>query len=77
MRVAVRWLGWSALALLGLFVLLQAWYALHIWWWRDHPPGQTAFMAMRLSELRTRDPPVQLQYTWVPYERISTNLKRR
>ena len=33
-------------------------------------------MALRLSELREKDPQARLQYTWVPYERISVNLKR-
>jgi monofunctional glycosyltransferase len=75
-RQAVRSLGLGALALLGVFVLLQAWYAAHIWWWRDHPPAETAFMAMRLGELRERNPQARVQYTWVPYERISVNLKR-
>jgi monofunctional glycosyltransferase len=72
--------GWwisRALALLLLaFVLLQAWFAAMIVWYRYEPPHQTAFMAERMGELRARDPKAVLQYHWVPYERISTNLKR-
>src|SRR4030081_1007430 len=76
MRVALRCIMWAiAAALLG-FVLLQLWYLGHIWWWRDHPPRETAFMAQRQDELRARNPQARLQYTWVPYERISVNLKR-
>jgi monofunctional biosynthetic peptidoglycan transglycosylase len=75
-RKALRWVLWTLLVLLGAFMLLQGWYAAHIWWWRDHAPSQTAFMAMRLSELRERNAQAQLQYTWTPYERISVHLKR-
>ncbi len=76
MRSAVRWMVIAfALALLA-FVCLQLWYLAHIWWWRDHAPRETAFMALRLSELREKDPQARLQYTWVPYDRISVNLKR-
>jgi monofunctional biosynthetic peptidoglycan transglycosylase len=76
MRSAARWVVIAfALALLA-FVCLQLWYLAHIWWWRDHPPRETAFMALRLSELREKDPQARLQYTWVPYDRISVNLKR-
>ena len=71
------WWIWRALALLLLaFVLLQAWFAAMIVWYRYEPPRQTAFMAERMGELRARDPKAVLQYRWVPYERISTNLKR-
>ena len=76
MRHVVRWLLWALALLLAAFVLLQAWYAVHIWWWREHPPRETAFMAMRLSELRERRPDARLAYQWVPYERISVELKR-
>ncbi len=76
MRKAGRWLLWIALAIFAFLVLLQTWYAAHIWWWRDHPPAETAFMAMRLSELQVKNPRAKLQYVWVPYERISSNLKR-
>jgi monofunctional biosynthetic peptidoglycan transglycosylase len=57
-------------------VLLQAWFAAMIVWYRYQPPARTAFMAERLAELRARDPKATLQYRWVPYERISPNLKR-
>ena len=73
MRKLGRWLLWTIFA---IFALLQAWYAMHIWWWRDHPPRETAFMAMRLSELQAKRPQARLQYVWVPYERISINLKK-
>lgn len=76
MRSGLRRVMWVMLALLGAFLLLQAWYAVHIWWWRDHAPRETAFMAMRLDEIRETRPRARLQYTWVPYERISAHLKR-
>src|SRR5260221_6718234 len=33
-------------------------------------------MPDRLEELRRRDPQARLEHTWVPYDRISANLKR-
>ena len=72
----VRWLLWAVSAALLAFVALQLWYLAHIWWWRDHPPRETAFMAQRLNELRERNPQARLQYVWVPYDRISVHLKR-
>jgi len=75
-RIALRWVLWTAAAALVVFVGLQLWYFAHIWWWRDHAPRETAFMAQRLHELRERNPQAQLQYVWVPYNRISVNLKR-
>lgn len=76
MRIALRWVLWTVAAALVVFVGLQLWYFAHIWWWRDHAPRETAFMAQRLHELRERNPQAQLQYVWVPYNRISVNLKR-
>ena len=76
MRTTVRWLLWAVSAALLAFIALQLWYLAHIWWWRDHPPRETAFMAQRLHELRERNPQARLQYVWVPYDRISVHLKR-
>ncbi len=72
----LRWLAWP-LGLIALaLVLLHLWFAAHIYWWRDHPVGETAFMAYRLDALRSKNPKATLRYQWVPYERISNNLKR-
>ena len=71
-RFALRALA----ALAVLFVLVQAWFAAHVLWYRWQPPGETAFMAQRLAELREKDPKATIRFQWVPYERISTHLKR-
>ena len=76
MRKLARWLLWTTVAAVASIALLQAWYAAHIWWWRDHPPRETTFMAMRLTELQAKRPQARLKYVWVPYERISVNLKK-
>jgi len=76
MRVVIRWVVWVVALATVAFIGLQLWYFGHIWWWRDHAPRETAFMAQRLQELREHNPQVQLQYVWVPYNRISVNLKR-
>lgn len=76
MRVLGRWLLWALVLAVGALALLQGWYALHIGWWRDHPPRETAFMAMREAELTQRGKQPHLAYLWVPYERISPALKR-
>src|SRR5947208_2644338 len=76
MRVVIRSVLWVVAAAVLAVVGLQLWYFAHIWWWRDHAPRETVFMAQRLHELRERNPQAQLQYIWVPYHRISVNLKR-
>jgi monofunctional biosynthetic peptidoglycan transglycosylase len=63
-------------ALVAIAVLWPAWIALQIGWYRYQPPRETAFMAQRLDEMRARTPNAALQYRWVPYARISVQLKR-
>jgi monofunctional glycosyltransferase len=75
-RGAMRWLLGLAVALAAAVVALNLWFAAHIYWWRDHPVGETSFMAWRMDELRAKDPQAQLKYNWVAYDRISGNLKR-
>lgn len=75
-----RWLGrWFSRLLFGalaLVLLYQIWLlgCVLVWKWVD--PGMTRFMAIRLSELHDKNPNAQLQYQWVPYNRISPHLKR-
>ena len=73
---AGRWVARLIVALLALFVLVQAWFAAQVLWVRWQPPRETAFMAQRLAELREKDPKATIKFQWVPYERISTHLKR-
>ena len=73
---AGRWVARLIVALLALFVLVQAWFAAQVLWVRWQPPRETAFMAQRLAELREKDPKATIKFQWVPYARISTNLKR-
>lgn len=61
---------------LAVVLLIQLWYFLHIWWWVDHNPTSTAFMRTQLERLQEKDPKIRLQHKWVPYNRISNNLKR-
>jgi len=69
-------LAWLAGAVAAAIVGLHLWYAAHILWWRDHPVGETSFMAYRMDEVRIRSPKAKLRYQWVPYDSISGNLKR-
>ena len=55
---------------------LQCWFYAHVLWWRAYQPASSAFMEARLEWLRETDPGATLRHQWVPYERISANLKR-
>jgi monofunctional biosynthetic peptidoglycan transglycosylase len=63
-------------ALVLAFVLAQIWYFGNILHLSHYDPGSTAFMESRLEALRAKNPGVKLRHTWVPYERISAQLKR-
>lgn len=71
-----RWL-WRGIALFVAVVLLyQLWIFMHIWWWVGHNPSTSAFMEQRLEVLQNKNPSAELRHQWVPYSRISNNLKR-
>jgi len=65
-----------ALAAVAALVLYEGAIFARILWWRTHNPPDTAFMRARLDELRKKDPRATLTQAWVPYERISPQLKR-
>lgn len=76
MTGAARWLlRGTAIALLVL-VAWHAWIFARVIWWSWANPGETSFMALRLDELREKEPNARLRQQWVPYERISIHLKR-
>ncbi|MGH8638379.1 MAG: monofunctional biosynthetic peptidoglycan transglycosylase [Burkholderiales bacterium] len=63
-------------ALLGIVLVYELWVFGHVWWWVEHNPDTTAFMQQHLERLREKNPKAELRHRWVPYERISTHLKR-
>lgn len=76
MKKFLRFAGWLVLGLAGIFLAIQLSFLARVWWWTDHNPGTTAFMEASLERLRVKNPRVKLRQAWVPYDRISPNLKR-
>lgn len=78
--MAMRWPGrlLSRLVAIGLILALlwHVWVAACLLWWRWMPPGETAFMALRVEQMREQGRPPRIDYRWVDYERIAPHLKR-
>jgi monofunctional biosynthetic peptidoglycan transglycosylase len=73
---ARRALYLTLVAVCAIALLWIAWIAAHVGWYRFQPPRETAFMAQRMEEARAKNPKLVMQYRWVPYARISPQLKR-
>lgn len=76
MKRVLRCLTWLAVAAAAIFLAVQLSFLARVWWWKDHNPQTTAFMEASLERMRANKPGAELRRTWVPYERISTHLKR-
>ncbi|MDB5762748.1 MAG: mtgA [Herminiimonas sp.] len=61
---------------IAIVMTVQLYFFLQIWWWVDHNPDSTSFMRRQLAVIQEKNPNAKLQYKWVPYNRISNNLKR-
>ena len=59
-----------------LLIAWHLWLFAHVLWWNWYAPGETSFMALRLDELREKNPQAKLTYQWMPYAKISSHLKR-
>jgi monofunctional biosynthetic peptidoglycan transglycosylase len=76
MKKLRRFLLRVALTVVAALLLYEGAIFTRILWWRTHNPSDTAFMRARLDELREKDPRATLTQIWVPYGRISLQLKR-
>ncbi|MBY0267921.1 MAG: monofunctional biosynthetic peptidoglycan transglycosylase [Burkholderiales bacterium] len=76
MRLILRGTAYLLLLALGLLVLIQFWFLVHIGYWISNNPESTAFMRARLEILQEDNPKARLRQQWVPYNRISGHLKR-
>ena len=72
----LRWAWRGVTILFALLVLYQVWLFAHICWWVKFNPSSSAFMDTRLELMQNKNPDASLQHQWVPYSRISDNLKR-
>jgi monofunctional biosynthetic peptidoglycan transglycosylase len=72
----VRWVGRAALLAIGVVLAVQVWYLGWVAYWKWENPEQTAFMERDLERMREKNPQAALRHQWVPYARISGNLKR-
>jgi monofunctional biosynthetic peptidoglycan transglycosylase len=71
-----RFAAWTIAALAGALIAYELSFLARVWWWKDHNPQGTAFMQAQLERLREKKPEAKLKHQWVPYEKISGNLKR-
>ena len=75
--VLTRHFFWRlVLVIVGLVLCYQLWLVGHVLWWVQHNPSTSAFMDARLDVMQDKDPDAELHHKWVPYEKISKNLKR-
>jgi monofunctional biosynthetic peptidoglycan transglycosylase len=71
-----RWVKGIFILPILLLVAVQLYFFLQIWWWVDHNPSMTSFMRQQQAALQEKNPKANIQQLWVPYNRISNNLKR-
>lgn len=76
MAPAPRWLKRLLAACLLVLLAWQGWYVGWVLWWKWVDPGTTSFQRQRLAELREKNPQAELKKQWLPYARISQQLKR-
>ena len=75
-RTAWKVFCYSLGALVIAVAAVQVWFYAHVLWWRVYEPASTAFMEARIERLREKDAKAKLAHRWVPYERVSAQLKR-
>jgi monofunctional glycosyltransferase len=71
-----RWLAYAASVVVVAWFAMQAYYFARIAIWTVVNPQSTAFMRADSWRLAQDRPEVSIRREWVPYERISRNLKR-
>lgn len=72
----LKWFLISLTLVAALVVCAQLYFFSMLVWWRSHDPQTTAFMDSRYDALQEKRPGAKLKHQWVPYSKISNNLKR-
>jgi monofunctional glycosyltransferase len=71
-----RWTKRGTLLLLAVLLFWQLWLFSCVLWWKWFNPTTTRFMELRMEQLWEKEPAAPLKHQWIPYERISPQLKR-
>lgn len=73
----IKSLFWRiTLVVFALLVLYQVWLFAQVCWLIKFDPASSSFMEDRLEILQDKNPDAELKHKWVPYAKISKNLKR-
>ncbi len=72
----MRWLSYFLKCLLGGFITMQMYFVIQIGLWMALDPSSTAFQRAERWRLCGLSWSCPVQSSWVPYEKISSNLKR-
>lgn len=67
---------WLVALPIAAFIFFNAYVYGNIITYRAVAPHQTAFMNMRMQQMKDEGREVELDYRWMPYEHISVNLKK-
>src|SRR4051812_30047759 len=76
MKILRKLLLWLIIVPVAAVLAMQLYFFIQIWWWVDHNPESTSFMRHQRDLLQEKNPAAKLQHKWIPYARISNNLKR-
>ncbi|MAK55496.1 MAG: monofunctional biosynthetic peptidoglycan transglycosylase [Pusillimonas sp.] len=66
----------ALLTVIFAFLLYQFGLFVMVIWLKFHNPNTSAFMRNTLTQLQAEQTDAQIIHKWVPYDKISTNLKR-
>ena len=72
----MRWLSYLLKCLLGGFIVMQIYFVFQIGLWITFDPSSTAFQRAERWRLCGLSWSCPVQSSWVPYDKISANLKR-
>jgi monofunctional biosynthetic peptidoglycan transglycosylase len=70
-----HWVRRGLLILLAAFLAYQLWFLVRVAYWNFVDPSTSAFMRERLAAMRSKNPRAAIRHRWVPYDRISHQLK--
>ena len=76
MRTIIRWTFRIILGIVLGLIIYEGVSLVRVFWLRSHNPSSTSLIDTRASEAEDKGQQPRREQTWVPIEKISTNLQR-